>query len=125
MLVVVERGVVLDCFVLVSDEELRVLGRAVGLHLRFKVLNPLNDLVNVPILHARRVHVRLLEFSFLLIRLVKFDLQASQVALDTLDAVVRVLVHLHAEHPRFFLAGQFAPEELDKVVRLEPVFDFL
>ena len=123
VLVVVECRVVLDRLVVVSDEELGVLGAAVLLNLGFKIFDPLNYLFDVSILHHAMIDFVLFKLPLLLVIFGEFDTGGSQVSLDTLDAVVGVLVHLDVEDPGFFLTGETSPEELDVIVRFQFVAD--
>ena len=118
MLIVVESGVVFNCFIVVGNQQLSVFWSTILFHFGFKVVDPLNDLLNIPILHGTLINLCLLEFPLFLILLVKLDLGVSQVTFNALDTVVRILMHLHVQNPRVFLAGESFPEKLNLVVGL-------
>ena len=88
MLVIIEGCIVFDCLVVVRYQQLSILRSAFLFHFSFVVLNLLDYLVDVSILHRGRVNFVLSKFALLLVVLLELYLCCRQIALNTLNAVI-------------------------------------
>ena len=124
MALVVQRTIVLHSFVVKSYQVLSCRICDLLLHLGFELLNSEQHRVNLHLLDRVLGYLALQDHSLLFVLLVDLHSISLQVLDNHRDAVVRILIHHHVEHPRFASLNA-SPVHRDLVIGRQTVINFL